>query len=103
MPNPKRLVTTKIRPNTPKGASRIARPIMRMITSPTASSSRTTGFDFSSGINVSAAPKISENTMIPSMSIDAAACTGLRGTKFTSMSMPNFVVPPACKPCASPR
>ena len=71
--------------------------------SPTASSTRSNGRAFSSGISVSAAPKTSEKKMMPNKSIPAAAWIGLRGTMLTNVSMPNRVEPAACSPCACAR
>ena len=102
-PHPKRDVVKKIRPNTPYGASFIARSMILTIASPTASSTRTSGRARSSGIRVSAAPKTSEKKITPSRSIPAAAWMGFRGTMLTNVSMPKCVVPAACNPCACAR
>ena len=59
-----------------------------------------TGFAFSCGIIVSAAPKISEKKISASMSMFAAAATGLRGTMFTKVLMPKSWAPDWASPCA---
>src|SRR2546426_5766222 len=59
----------------------MAKSMILTIASPSASSTRTIGWVFSSGSIVSAAPNTREKKMIPSMSSEAAALIGLLGTR----------------------
>ena len=73
IPQPNIEVVKKIRPNTPYGASFMARSMIFTTASPTASSTRTSGRARSSGMSVSAAPNTSEKKITPSRSMPAAA------------------------------
>ncbi len=63
--------------------------MIAVTTALSASSTSIIGLALAAGITVSAAPNIRPKKMTPSMSVSAAARIGLRGTMFTSVSMPN--------------
>ena len=80
----------------------MAQLMMVMIASPIPSSTVMTGCARSRGMTARAAPNISAKKISASMSMLAAAATGLRGTMLTKVLMPNSGGPDVSMPCALP-
>jgi hypothetical protein len=96
-------VTLKIRQKTPIGARPITRSMMATVTWPRLSSHLSRGSAFSPERVLRATPSIREKKMTASMSPSAAALTGLRGTIFTSRSIPKLEPDRPVAPSACPR